>query len=90
MEEIEERVVNLHEAKTNLSQLVKDALSGEQVIIARAGERLVKLVPVDQPEPAQRRRLGFLVDHAEFRVPDAETFNALGRDEIEHQFGGGA
>lgn len=40
------RTVNMHEAKTKLSSLVEEALAGEDVIIARAGTPLVKLVPV--------------------------------------------
>lgn len=37
---------NIHEAKTNLSKLVEQALNGEEVVIARAGKPLVRLVPV--------------------------------------------
>jgi len=37
--------VNMHEAKTRLSQLVQRALRGEKVVIARAGEPLLDLVP---------------------------------------------
>lgn len=38
--------VNMHEAKTRLSSLVEEAVSGEDVIIAKAGTPMVKLVPV--------------------------------------------
>ncbi len=38
-------VVNIHEAKTNLSRLVEEALKGEEIIIAKAGKPLVKLIP---------------------------------------------
>lgn len=38
--------VNIHEAKTNLSKLLEKALNGEEVIIAKAGKALVRLVPV--------------------------------------------
>ena len=38
--------VNMHEAKTKLSQLVERALRGETVYIARNGEPAVRLVPV--------------------------------------------
>lgn len=41
--------VNMHEAKTNLSKLVDQALKGEDVILARSGKPLVRLVPVDTP-----------------------------------------
>jgi prevent-host-death family protein len=38
--------INMHQAKTNLSRLVERALAGEDIVIARNGEPLVKLVPV--------------------------------------------
>ncbi len=38
--------VNMLEAKSQLSRLVKDALDGEDVVIASNGEPLVRLVPV--------------------------------------------
>lgn len=39
-------IVNMHQAKSSLSRLVEKALAGEEVVIARNGEPLVKLVPV--------------------------------------------
>jgi prevent-host-death family protein len=39
-------IYNMHQAKTSLSRLVGRALAGEEVVIARNGEPLVKLVPV--------------------------------------------
>ena len=38
--------VNMLDAKNQLSRLVKDALAGEEVVIASNGEPMVKLVPV--------------------------------------------
>jgi len=46
--------LNMHEAKSDLSRLVERALQGEDVVIARAGVPVVRLVPV----VAGRRRLG--------------------------------
>jgi prevent-host-death family protein len=40
------RTVNMHEAKSKLSSLVEAAMAGEEIVIARAGTPLVKLVPV--------------------------------------------
>ena len=48
------RTVNMHEAKTHLSALVEEALSGKDVVIARAGKPLVRLVPY-QPEKMPRK-----------------------------------
>ena len=50
--------VNLHDAKTNLSRYVEQALDGDDVVIARAGKPLVKLVPVDSSP--RKRQLGFM------------------------------
>lgn len=48
--------VNMHEAKTHLSRLADRAAEGEEIVIARNGRPLVKLVPyVEKGEP---RRLG--------------------------------
>lgn len=47
------RSVNLHYAKTHLSRLVDEALAGEDVVLARAGTPVVRLVPI---EPAKRER----------------------------------
>lgn len=40
--------INMHEAKTNLSKLVEEAIAGEEVVIARAGAPMVRLVPVQR------------------------------------------
>jgi prevent-host-death family protein len=40
------RKVNMHEAKSTLSELVRLALEGEDVVVARNGEPLVRLVPL--------------------------------------------
>lgn len=54
------RTVNIHEAKTHLSRLVEDVNSGEEVIIAKAGKPVARLVPMS---PVRRpRRLGVLAD----------------------------
>ena len=37
--------VNIHQAKTHLSRLVEKAASGEEIIIAKAGKPVARLVP---------------------------------------------
>jgi prevent-host-death family protein len=39
------RATNIHEAKTHLSRLVERAEAGEEIVIARAGKPVAKLVP---------------------------------------------
>jgi prevent-host-death family protein len=41
--------VNIHEAKSSLSKLIERARAGDEVIIAKAGTPMVRLVPVDRP-----------------------------------------
>lgn len=43
-------VVNIHDAKTRLSKLLEQAQSGEDVIIARAGTPIARLIPYVQPK----------------------------------------
>ena len=50
--------VNMHEAKTQLSKLVERVAAGEEVVIARAGKPVAKLVAVDATKGP--RRLGML------------------------------
>jgi prevent-host-death family protein len=46
--------LNIHEAKTQLSRLIEQACRGEEVIVAKAGKPMVRLMPV-QPDAAGRR-----------------------------------
>ncbi len=41
--------VNIHEAKTNFSKLIERALAGEEIVIAKSGKPLLKLVPLEGP-----------------------------------------
>lgn len=65
---------NVAEAKASLSQLLDAALAGEEVVIARAGKPLVRLVPLETPA---RRELGFLP----LDVPDG-VFAALSDEDL--------
>jgi prevent-host-death family protein len=44
------RKVNIHEAKTTLSQLVEAAEAGETVILARAGRPVARIVGLERPQ----------------------------------------
>ncbi len=50
------RTYNVHEAKTNLSKLLERTADGEEIIIARAGVPVARLVPIIAP--ATERPLG--------------------------------
>ncbi|MCP5143151.1 MAG: type II toxin-antitoxin system Phd/YefM family antitoxin [Gammaproteobacteria bacterium] len=69
--------VNMHDAKTHLSSLIEKAVNGEEVVIARAGKPMVRLVPVDQA--ATGRSFGAMKGKA--RV-DERFFEPLPEDEL--------
>ena len=77
------RTINIHEAKTHLSRLVERAAAGEPFIIAKAGNPMVKVMPLDAPEQGTELRLGFLSGQA--NVP--EDFDRMGAAEIGRMFG---
>lgn len=77
--------VNIAEAKAKLSSLVEASLRGEDVILARAGQPKVRLVPMpgaaQADREARRRRLEELFAEAD-RLPDLpDAFDALEWDE---------
>ncbi|HEX8212124.1 MAG TPA: type II toxin-antitoxin system Phd/YefM family antitoxin [Longimicrobium sp.] len=45
--------VNLYEAKTHLSQLVERAAAGEEIIIAKAGRPVARLMPLPPPSASR-------------------------------------
>jgi prevent-host-death family protein len=57
--------VNIHEAKTHLSKLLQRVLAGEQIVIAKGGRPVARLVPYEQTPQRQ-----FGVDRGLFEVPD--------------------
>jgi prevent-host-death family protein len=56
--------VNVHEAKTHFSKLLRRVENGEEVVIARGGKPIARLVPY---QTVQQRQFGF--DKGRFRVP---------------------
>jgi prevent-host-death family protein len=44
------KTVNIHAAKTHLSSLVEEAAAGEEIIIAKAGKPVARLVPIEKKE----------------------------------------
>ncbi|WP_413711927.1 type II toxin-antitoxin system Phd/YefM family antitoxin [Rhizobium sp. Rhizsp82] len=77
-------IVNIHEAKTNLSRLMEKVAKGESFIIAKAGKPIGKVVPIDEAEKP-KRRIGFM--KGMIKVPD--DFDTMMADEIEEMFYGG-
>jgi prevent-host-death family protein len=70
-------IVKVHEAKSQLSKLIAAALAGEDVVIARGSEPVVRLVPVQ----AKGVKRAFGAYRGLFDVPDS-AFAALTEDEL--------
>ena len=69
-------VMNVQEAKTNLSRLIVDAQNGKEVIIANRGKPVVKLVAIEQPK---KRQMGFLEPRT---IPDS-FFEPISDEELD-------
>jgi prevent-host-death family protein len=74
--------VNVHEAKTQLSRLLAKVAEGEEVVIARAGKPVARLVPYK--EPLKERVPG--LDAGTFEIP--EDFDAPLPWDIQRYFEG--
>ena len=72
--------VNVQEAKTQLSRLLAQVAAGEEVVIAKAGKPVARLVPM---ETSRRRVLG--QDKGLFEVPD--DFDDPLPEEVLESFG---
>lgn len=68
--------VNIHEAKSQLSKLIELALSGQEVVIAKAGKPKVRLIPVESEEKSR-----FGMDKGKIWM--ADDFNELPEDILE-------
>ena len=44
-------IVNVHQAKTQFSRLLKRAHEGEEIILAKAGKPYARLVPLEEAQP---------------------------------------
>ena len=62
------QTVNIHAAKTHLSRLLDAVADGEEILIARAGRPIARLVPLQGQAVPTRRRLGRLA--GQVTVPD--------------------
>jgi prevent-host-death family protein len=75
-------VVNIYDAKTQLSKLIEEAAAGRDVVIARGGKPVARLTRLDSPK--RKLRFGLLKG----KIKIAEDFDAPLPSEILSQFGG--
>jgi prevent-host-death family protein len=74
------KITNIHEAKSQLSKLSEQALAGEEVIIARAGKPMVRLMPIRHSDAPRKG------GQWKGKVRIAEDFDELPED-IARAFG---
>jgi len=77
---MERKVVNVHEAKTQLSRLLEQVEAGAEIIIARAGKPVARLMPLE-PARTPQRIPGRLKGRSP-PIPDAFFFDPLPEEEL--------
>ena len=78
------RTVNIHEAKTHLSRLVEEVAAGEEIIVAKAGKPMMKMVPLSNV--SQSRVIGMLKG----KIHIAQNFDAPLPNDVLDAFEGNA
>jgi len=77
------KTVNIHEAKTQLSRLIERVIAGEEVVIAKAGRPVARLVPAKtsrKPRKPGRMKGKIKFDDAFFEpLPEEELRRWEGR-----------
>ena len=72
------RQVSIHEAKTHLSQLVEDAARGDEIVIAKAGKPIARLIAIEHDTTPRPRGL------LKGKIWIADDFDAPLEDFSEH------
>ena len=66
-------IVNVHQAKTQFSRLLKRAHEGEIIVLAKAGKPYARLVPLEEPQPRVPGIAEGWIDEAFFEpLPESE------------------
>jgi prevent-host-death family protein len=76
--------VNIHEAKTHLSRLVEEAARGDEIVIAKAGKPVARLVAIDDDVSPRPRGL------LKGKIWIADDFDAPLPDDVLQSFDGSA
>jgi prevent-host-death family protein len=76
--------INIYEAKTHLSALVEKAALGEEIVIAKAGKPMAKLVPLE-PKAMTPRKFGQKLLGITYIAPDFDA--PLPEDALEDFYG---
>lgn len=77
------QIVNIHEAKTHLSRFLERVARGEEIVIAKNGKPIGKLVPISQDPRRSGRLKGKIVMRPDFDEPLPESMQRALRGEGE-------
>jgi prevent-host-death family protein len=75
------KMINIHAAKTHLSSLVEQAAAGEEIVIAKAGKPVARLVALERPA------FGRAFGAPEGRIHAHEDFDAPLPPDVLKDFG---
>lgn len=78
---VEAKAINVHEAKTHFSKLLKRAHDGEEIVLSKAGKpyaKLVPFIPTDQPTKRTFGRYAHMIPP----IPDSVWFDPLPEEEL--------
>jgi prevent-host-death family protein len=76
--------VNIHEAKTHFSKLLARVMRGEEIVIAKAGKPVARLVP-ERPSAPAKRVPG--IDKGKLKI--ADDFDKMSESELNEWYGPG-
>ncbi|MES2345204.1 MAG: type II toxin-antitoxin system Phd/YefM family antitoxin [Chlamydiota bacterium] len=77
-----QKTINIHEAKTHFSELINAAMNGSEILIAKAGKPVARLMPLEQ----KKNKIRFGVLKGKFKI--SKDFDAPLPDEIINLFEG--
>ena len=78
------KIINIYNAKTQLSRLLREVAAGEDIVIAKDGKPLVRLIPYEQE--GKVRELGIARD----RIKISENFDAPLPPDLLREFDAGS
>ncbi|MBN1290434.1 MAG: type II toxin-antitoxin system Phd/YefM family antitoxin [Candidatus Latescibacteria bacterium] len=70
--------VNIHEAKTHFSKLIKKVIDGEEIVIAKSNKPIAKIISINKPKP--KRILGA----AKGKIKISSDFDAPIEDFVDY------
>jgi prevent-host-death family protein len=78
------KAINIHDAKTHFSKLIERVAGGEEIVIAKAGKPVARLIP-ERPSAPATRIPG--IDKGQLWISD--DFDSMSESELSEWYGTG-